>query len=339
MESLAITQEPSVPSGTILVADDIEYCRDLLCAILEVEGYKVVCTADGQEALGVLNSQPIDLALLNVEMPGRNGVSVCRHVKSNPETCLIPVVLVTGLDDSQARLRGIECGADDYLSKPLKCEELLARVRSLLKVKRFTDELEPAEKVLCSLALSIEAKDPYTEGHCGRLSRYCVAMAKRLGLPQEQCVALHRAGILHDTGKIAIPETILFKPGPLTREERIIMQQHPIVGERVCAPLKSLRSVLPLIRHHHERLDGSGYPDKLTGHEIPLAVRILSTVDIYDALTTNRPYRRELSRQEAFVLMKEEVRRGWWDGALVDELERMLCEIPKRRMQNVPVAV
>ena len=198
-------------------------------------------------------------------------------------------MLVTGLTDSGDRIQGIEAGADDFLGKPVNKEELLTRVRSLLRLKQFTDELENAETVLFSLALSIEAKDPYTEGHCGRLSKYFVALAKRLGLPEELRVALRRAGIVHDIGKVAVPEHILLKPGPLTPEEWKIMKEHPVIGERICAPLRSFRHVLPIIRYHHEKLDGSGYPDGLKGEEIPLTARILQMVDIYDALTTDRP--------------------------------------------------
>src|SRR2546422_6710191 len=198
-------------------------------------------------------------------MPRCTGFAVCRTVKARPETRLIPVVLITGLGSADDRIRGIESGADDFLNKPIRKEELLARVRSLVRLKRFTDELENAETVLCSLAHSIEAKDPYTEGHCERLSRYSIALAERLGLPEEQRVALRRAGVVHDIGKVAVPEQILLKPGPLDPDERRIMENHPVIGERICAPLKSFRFVLPIIRHHHERMDGTGYPDHLKG--------------------------------------------------------------------------
>jgi putative two-component system response regulator len=259
-----------------------------------------------------------------VMMPGKTGFSACLAIKSQPETRLLPVVLVTGLSSTDDRIQGIMCGADDFLSKPVNKHELLARVRSLLRLKQFTDELENAETVLFSLALSIEAKDPYTEGHCDRLSKYSVAMAERLGLPDEQRVALRRAGIVHDIGKIGVPEHILTKPGPLNEEEWKIMKQHPVVGERICSPLKSFRLVLPVIRHHHERLDGSGYPDGLKGEQIPLTARILQTVDVYDALTTERPYRTALEPQQALDVIRDEVRRGWWDGSLVDEFEAMV---------------
>lgn len=316
--------KPEFHAATVLVADDTGGYRELLSDLLKAEGYKVICAEDGGNALEILHSQRVDLSLLDVLMPSRTGFEVCRAIKSDPNTRLMPVVLVTGLDNVDDRVQGIECGADDFLSKPIHREELLARVRSLLQLKRFTDELESAETVLFSLALSIEAKDPYTEGHCERLSKYSVALAERLGLPEEQRLALKRGGIVHDIGKIAVPEHILLKPGPLIQEERKIMERHPVTGERICAPLKSFRLVLPIIRHHHEKFDGSGYPDGLKGEQIPLTVRILTTVDIYDALTTDRPYRKAMSPREAFFQMHEEIKRGWWDTSLVEELEVLI---------------
>jgi len=310
--------------GTVLVADDSEDNRELLCHLLRTHGYRVVSVADGSEALAAFEREPIDIALLDVMMPRQTGFSVCRTVKSQDETRLIPVVLVTGMARAEDRLQGIESGADDFLHKPVRKEELLARVKSLVRLKRYTDELESAEMVLCTLARSIEAKDPYTEGHCDRLSHYSVALAEQLGLPQDQVVALRRAGIVHDIGKVAVPEQILLKPGLLTEDERRVMESHVVVGERICSPLKSFRQLLPIIRHHHERMNGTGYPDRLSNNSIPLTARILQTVDIYDALTTDRPYRKALSVREAFAIMREEVRRGWWDGALVDALQRVL---------------
>jgi putative two-component system response regulator len=245
-------------------------------------------------------------------------------MKAKPETRLIPVVLLTSLNGDADRLRGIMCGADDFLNKPVNKHELLARVHSLLRLKQFTDEMDNVETVLFSLALSIEAKDHYTEGHCDRLSKYSVALGKKLGLSENLLVALRRGALVHDIGKLAVPEHILLKPGPLTAEERKIMQQHTIAGERICAPLRSFRHVLPIIRHHHEKWDGSGYPDGLKGEQIPLTARILQITDIYDALTTDRPYRKALSPQEALATLQEEVKRGWWDGPVLKEFEAVV---------------
>ncbi|HEV7511523.1 MAG TPA: HD domain-containing phosphohydrolase [Candidatus Acidoferrum sp.] len=310
----------------VLVADDSEANRELLLELLTAEGYYVVLAADGSEAQGQIRSGSIDLALLDVVMPRPTGFEICQSMKSSEETRLIPVVLLTSLNSDADRIRGIMCGADDFLTKPVNKHELLARVYSLLRLKQFTDELDNAESVLFSLALTIEAKDPYTEGHCDRLSKYSVALAEKLGLPDELLTALRRGGSVHDIGKLAVPERILLKPGPLDPDERRIMQQHTIIGERICAPLRSFRNVLPIIRHHHEKWDGSGYPDGLKGEAIPLTARILQITDIYDALTTARPYRQALPVPEALAIMRAEASRGWWDVALLNEFESSVLE-------------
>jgi len=311
-------------NATVLVADDEEANRKLFASMLAEAGYRVIFAKDGDEALRATNDGHVDLVLMDVMMPGKTGFSACLAIKSDPKTRLIPVVLITGLSGVDDRIHGTMCGADDYLSKPVNRHELLARVSSLLRLKEYTDELENAETVLVSLALSIEAKDPYTEGHCERLSKYAVALAEHLNLAPEWRVALRRAGAVHDIGKIAIPEHVLRKEGPLTEEEWVMMKQHPVIGERICSPLKTFRLVLPIIRHHHERLDGSGYPDGLKGEEFPLAARILQTVDIFDALTTDRSYHRARSAQDAIALLREEAKRGWRDASLIDGLEAIV---------------
>lgn len=314
----------TAPLATILVADDSGSAREMLEQMLRTHGYRVLAATNGDEAVSILEGQTVDLALIDVLMPGQNGFAICRRFKARAETRLTPVVLITGLGRVEDRIRGLEAGADDFLCKPVRQEELLARVRSLVRLKQFTDEMESAETVLFALARSIEAKDAYTEGHGDRLSRYSVALAERLGLSDEEQLALRRGGVLHDVGKVAVPEWVLLKPGPLNAAERKLMEAHPITGERICAPLKSFRSVLPIIRWHHERQNGTGYPDHLRGSEIPTTTRILQIADIYDSLTTDRPYRRAMTSAHAFTVMHEEVRRGWWDGALVDEFEDLL---------------
>jgi putative two-component system response regulator len=232
--------------------------------------------------------------------------------------------LITALSDKQDRIEGIKAGADDFLTRPVDRAELLARVGSLLKLKQRTDELERAEAVLFTLARSIEGKDPYTHGHCERLSDYSARLGQHVGLTEDQITALRRAGVVHDVGKIAVPDAILLKPGKLSEQEWKLIQEHPVVGERICAPLKSFRLVLPIIRHHHEKLDGSGYPDGLRGEAIPVTARVLQIVDVFDALTTERPYKKAFSVIDALQTMKEEITKGWWDPRIFEQFERLV---------------
>jgi len=311
-------------TGTILVADDQAANRELLAELLGAHGFKVITVPDGAAALQELNHAQVDLVLLDVMMPHLTGFEVCQTIKSNQDTCLVPVILVTALSDKQDRLEGIKAGADDFLTRPVDRAELLARVQSLLKLKFRTDELERAEAVLFSLAHSIEGKDPYTHGHCERLADYSASLGEHLGLGEEQIIALRRAGVVHDIGKVAVPDSILLKPGRLTEEEWKLVREHPVVGERICAPLKSFRLLLPIIRHHHEKCDGSGYPDGLRGDQIPVTAKVLQIVDVFDALATERPYKKALSTTDALTTMKEEVAKGWWDPQVFEEFDRLV---------------
>lgn len=301
----------------VLVVDDNRDNLSTMREMLQSRGYQV-CTVDSaEEAERQIRRHPPDVILLDVMLPGKSGYQLCQELKSNPATRLVPVVMITGLSDRDSRLQGINAGADDFLNKPIYPEELFARVNSLVRLKQFTDELDHAGAVLCSLGLSVESRDPYTEGHCERLSRYATDLGRYMGLDEESIVALKRGGFLHDLGKVAIPDKVLKKGSNLTPAERKIMQQHPVIGERICKPLKSLRKVLPIIRHHHEHWDGSGYPDGLAGEDIPLLARVLQVVDVYDALRTARPYKTALSHDAAIEVMQQEADRGLWDANIV----------------------
>ncbi len=310
----------------ILVVDDNPGIATLMSQLLSMRGYEVVTAADAQQAEAEVRRQAPDLVLSDVRMPGKSGYELCREFKSDPATRLIPFVLITGLVDSADKLQGIEAGADDFLNKPVLAEELTARVKSLLRVKEFTDELETVDSVLCTLGLIVEGRDPYTEGHCERLALHAADLGRHLGLDRDSIIALRRGGYLHDLGKIAVPDEILKKGSDLSPEEWKIMKQHPVTGENICKPLKSLRLVLPIIRHHHEHVDGSGYPDGLRAGEIPLLPRILQVVDVYDALRTARPYKPALGHDQSAQTMREKARQGLLDGELVNELFSMLLE-------------
>lgn len=308
----------------VLVVDDNRDNLETMRGMLQSRGYRAYTVASAEEAEQHIRRNPPDVILLDVMLPGKSGYQLCQELKSNSATRLIPVIIITGLSDRDSRLRGINAGADDFLNKPTYPEELFARVNSLVRLKHFTDELDHAGAVLCSLGLSVESRDPYTEGHCERLSQYAADLGHSLGLDDEANVALKRGGFLHDLGKVAIPDDILKKGSNLTPAERRIMQQHPVIGERICKPLKSLRQVLPIIRHHHEHWDGSGYPDGLAGEDIPLLARVLQVVDVYDALRTARPYKVALSHDAAIDVMQEEADRGLWDPRIVRAFVEMI---------------
>lgn len=310
----------------VLVVDDNPNTMSLMRDLLSARGYEVVAVPDASQAEIEIQRRLPDIVLSDVIMPGKSGYELCRELKENPATRLVPFVLITGLSEREDRVRGIEAGADDFLSKPIFPEELFARVKSLIKLKEYTDELETAESVLCTLGLSVESRDPYTGDHCQRLAQNASDLGRHLLLDEDDITALRRGGYLHDLGKIVVPDEILKKGknDPLTPEEWMIMKQHPITGEDICRPLKSLRLVLPIIRSHHEHFNGSGYPDGLSGQQIPLLARILQVVDVYDALRTERPYKRAHTHEQAAITMRDEARAGLWDEEMVIEFFTML---------------
>jgi len=305
-------------SGVILVVDDLPANLLLLEEILGQQGFQVITAGDGEAGLEMATTQLPDLVLSDVRMPRRDGFGLCRALKAAASTRLIPVVLMTGAAEADDRLRAIEAGANDIVSKPIDQAELKARVRSLMELKRYTDDLDSAEAVLRSLALMVEARDAYTEGHCARLSLYATELGLRLGLPEEDLQALNRGGYFHDIGKIALPDDILRKPGPLTPDEYERMKSHTVIGDQLCGDLRTLRHVRPIVRHHHERLDGTGYPDGLAGDAIPLLAQLIGIVDVFDALTTGRSYREAMSAEDAFQALSREVTRGWRRRDLVE---------------------
>jgi len=304
--------------ASVLVIEDEPAVRRLLVHLLTSQGYAVHEVGDGASAMAVVRKRHPDLILLDVGLPDMDGFEVCRTIKGSTDTRLIPVVMVTGLHDREARIRGIEAGADDFLAKPFDQAELLARVASLVRIKQYTDDLESAECIIQSLALTVEARDPYTQGHCERLALYASALGRELGLQEDEIAALERGGYLHDVGKIGIPDSILQKPSRLTTEEFDFMKTHTFIGERLCGQLRTLVSVRPIVRSHHERRDGNGYPDGLRGDEIPLLAQIISIVDEYDAITTTRPYRAALPAEHAYSELTAEVASGIHSANLVD---------------------
>ena len=283
----------------ILVVDDEPSIVDVLTRFLSREGYEVVTAANGLQALERVSQEQPDLILLDVTMPEMDGFTVCQRLKEDENTALIPITMLTGLDDREHRTRGIEAGADDFLTKPFEQSILRARFRSQLRLKRLTDQLEHTEGVIFMLAAAVEAKDAYTEGHLRRLRTYSEHLALAYGLSPAEVRAVRYGGVLHDIGKIGVDEAIIRKPGPLTPEETAQMRRHPEIGAQIISQMRFARDVAPIISGHHEYWDGSGYPLGLKGEEIPIGARIITIVDAYDAMTTDRPYRAALSDEEA----------------------------------------
>ena len=293
-----------------LVVDDDKALTRLFEQLLK-EAYAVDIAHDADSALEAVRTHHPDVVLLDVMIPGTNGFDVCRRLKEDPTTRLTPVILITALEAREARLQGVDAGADDFLTKPVDTHELLARVRSLVRMKRYTDDLDSAASIITTLAEMIERRDGFREGHCYRIANYATALGRSVGLGDEDLRTLQRGGFLHDIGMLAIPDAVLRRAGTLEPEEYEQIKAHTVVGDSLCSNLRSLQSVRPIVRHHHERLDGSGYPDGLKGDSIPLVAQITGIVDVFDAVTTQRPYQEVKPAAVAIGVLQEQVQRGW----------------------------
>jgi putative two-component system response regulator len=314
------------PAARILIVDDDGAIRRFLERLLSPAGYAVEAVGTAEEALARLHAEPPDLVLLDLHLPDRSGQEVLEEIRDNPLTRLLPVVMLTGASSHAERMRAQALGVTDFLSKPFSPDELLPRVRALVLMKQFADEHEHAEHVILTLAKTIDARDPYTAGHSGRVAEYADRVAIRMGLDAGTRHDMRRGALFHDLGKIVIPDAVLRKPGALNREEREIIEQHPVVGHELLSPMRTMRKTLPIVYHHHERLDGSGYPEGISGSAIPIPVRIVTVADIFDALTTDRSYRGAMTVALAFELLRDGVAKGWWDTDAVGELSAVVDE-------------
>lgn len=317
-----LMKEERAPS--VLVVDDIEANLELMEAVFQREGYTVRMALGAGPALEICSNYSIDIAILDVMMPGINGFELCKKLKSQTTKYFFPVILLTALNDKKSKITGLECGADDFISKPFDVLELLTKVRSLLKLKKLHEELDHSENIIFSLVAAMEAADYYTKGHSTRVGALAKEFGAFLGFPEKELGILKRAGILHDIGKIGFSEKILKKPAGLTEEEKNIIKKHPLIGESICRPLLSMQSVLPGIRSHHERWDGAGYPDTLSGEDIPLIARILGILDSYDAMVSVRPYRDEKTTEHVLTIMEKEQYSGQWDPELTGLFLQMI---------------
>ena len=318
------------PSPRIMIVDDDPQIRGVLLRLMSRFTGSVVQAASAEEALESLRETPPDLVLLDIGLPGRNGHAVLSEIRASADLRLVPVVILSGAGNREDKLRALRAGATDFMAKPFDAEELMTRLQSLLQLKAFTDTLEEAEKVIVALARTIDARDPYTAGHSERVSIYAAALGHQIGLPEGDLSALRQGCLFHDLGKIAIRDEVLLKPGPLTPEEYEEMKQHTVLGRDLLQPMKTLARALPVVYHHHERYDGSGYPEGLGGEDIPLIARAAAIADVFDGMTSDRPYRDGLLGRDALDEIEKEARAGMWDQALVDEFRGVMETLPRR---------
>jgi putative two-component system response regulator len=320
--------EKETPS--ILVVDDVQSNLELMEAVFIKEGFKVYTALGANAAIEIFSRYPLDLAVLDVMMPGIDGFELCSRLKDISGKRFFPVILLTALTDRHSKIKGIASGADDFISKPFDASEFMMKIKSLLKLKSLQEELDHSENIILTLAVAMEARDPYTKGHSTRVSKLSTDFVSFLGLSEKDREEMKKAGILHDIGKICLSASLLRKPGPLTTEEVEMIKTHAVLGEELCRPLVSMRKILPAIRHHHERWDGKGFPDGLDGQDIPIMARILAIVDSFDAMVSARPYRDRRSVKVTLETMKSEQYSGQWDSELLSYfLEMMLPLIEK----------
>jgi len=324
IEQIGDLQDQQVVKSHILIVDADPDSRCEITSILADLHHELIEADSTDSALEAIAEQELDLILIHMNAPEMGGIAFCEAIREAASTQLIPVFIHASEADQEMEARAIMAGADEFLVAPFTPNTFRARVHASLRHKAMLESLDDSESVLFSLAKSVEDRDPDLGQHCQRLAVMAAAMGIAIGLPPAAVRSLQRGGYVHDIGKIGIPDRILFKAGPLTAEEWVIMKSHAERGERTCAYMKSMAPVLPIIRHHHERWDGSGYPDGLKGEQIPLLARILQVVDIYDALTTERPYKRAYSPEEAMLIIREETRKGWRDPVLVEVFADLL---------------
>jgi len=301
----------------ILIIEDNADSAEVLKDILLKEGYNCDIAGTGQEAILMASINPYSLILLDIMLGDMSGFELLEKFANEAFTSRTPVILLTALNDTKSRIKGYNLGCSDFISKPYNHFELIARIRNHIRLRDALDDLEDTNNVLYTLAATIEAKDPYTRGHSQRVGKFCYEVVRELGWKESECIKVQRAGLLHDIGKIGVPDSILTKNGKLTPEEYKIMKTHPVLSAEICKSLMRLQGIIPTIKYHHERLDGKGYPDGLAGDKIPLGARIMAVCDSWDAMTSDRAYRKMLKKQDVFEILKEGA-GSQWDTKIID---------------------
>lgn len=307
-------------NSLVLIVDDEYAGRETLQSILEGEGYQLEMAENGAQAMEKARRLLPDVILLDVMMPGMTGFEVCQQIRNDPEIAEIPIIVLTALDDRDSLLTALKAGADDFISKPFDRYELRARLLGITRLNRYKklvqeraklqtahEQLKAAyEATIEGWSHAMDLRDRETEGHSRRVADLTVTLAKAIGMSDDEIPHLRRGALLHDLGKIGIPDSILHKPAKLTEEEWTVMRKHPQFAYDMLYPIEYLRPALDIPYNHHEKWDGTGYPRGASGEEIPVAARLFAVIDVWDALTSNRPYRPAWPEQEALTYIREQ---------------------------------
>lgn len=329
---VSFKNEAADDNPSALIVDDLVPNLEAFKEIFIDAGFKVYSAQNAVSAIRIFKTNRIDIAVVDVFMPDMDGYELCNRIKKLSGRHFFPVILVTAFNDRESKIKGLECGADDFLIKPFDSIELITKTRSLIKLRRLYDDLEHSENIIFTLAVAMESREPYTKGHSKRVGNIAKSFASYLGFGENEQEQLRKSGILHDIGKIGVDRNVLCKKGRLNPDELKELRRHTIVGEEICKPLVSMREALPSIRSHHERWDGRGFPDGKSGESIPLYSRMLSIVDSFDAMVSERPYREKMSIHDSLDVFEVERDHGQWDPYLVEQFICMINQIGADKM-------
>lgn len=325
-----IVNSGNTEKGKILIVDDDHYSLIIVKEMLLPEGYTILEADSNTTVIKQITDHDPDLILLDLMMPHLDSLELCKSLKQDTRTCLIPIIFMSVNSDRRSRLKCIEAGAVDLLSKPLDSCELSTRVKSLIEQKRLNENASQKEQVLFALVKAIESRHSSGDNSLVKLQHLAIGFSEHLNLSEQDSQNLRYAARLHDIGMVAIPDSIMLKTEELTPQEREKINEHVLIGEQMCQPIKAWRGVLPIIRHHHERWDGSGYPDGLKGTQIPFLAQVFQIIDIYDALTSQRPHKQPLTAEQALRVLMEETKKGWRNPELVKNFSDFIQESEKQ---------
>lgn len=321
------------PSTLLVVDDQSERARQLQ-VLLQIAGYRVIIAGDGAAALRLISAHDCDLVVVEAQLPDLDGLEICRAIKLAPATRDTPVVLLLDVDDEVQRDKAIRAGADEICPRPFDTPTLLRIVRSRLQIAGLHAQLQDLESAILTLARAVEDRDRSSAGHAQKVAHWATLLGGAVGLDQEQQTSLYKAALLHDVGSVAVPIEVLSKAGKLDPNEYSVVKQHPVVGEDIIRALPSAAQLLPAVRHHHERIDGTGYPDGVDGESIPYFARMIAIADAFVAMSSDRPYRQRRTRDETLRTLEQGAGRQW-DAALLRRFLQLVAETDSSHAPDV----